>query len=116
MLRGLSPDETRKNLDAILTKFKAEGVPVLLLGSLLVNFLIGNELSKGRSARSDVPRRTLLTIGIVGNQAPVLARPSSTIQLRTRRMRRSMAAIVASHVMQTHSHSEVGSIFRGQVH
>ena len=41
----------------------------LLLGSLLVNFLIGNELSKGRSARSDVPRRTLLTIGIVGNLA-----------------------------------------------
>jgi len=34
MLRGLSPDETRKNLDAILTKFKAEGVPVLLLGML----------------------------------------------------------------------------------
>jgi acyl-CoA thioesterase-1 len=34
MLRGLSPDETRKNLDTILTKFKAEGVPVLLLGML----------------------------------------------------------------------------------
>ncbi|MBX9644441.1 MAG: arylesterase [Novosphingobium sp.] len=34
MLRGLSPDETRKNLDAILTRFKAEGVPVLLLGML----------------------------------------------------------------------------------
>jgi acyl-CoA thioesterase-1 len=34
MLRGLSPEETRKNLDAILTRFKAEGVPVLLLGML----------------------------------------------------------------------------------
>jgi len=34
MLRGLSPDETRKNLDAILTKFKADGVPVLMLGML----------------------------------------------------------------------------------
>ncbi|MCC6925160.1 arylesterase [Novosphingobium sp.] len=34
MLRGLSPAETRKNLDAILTKFKAAGVPVLLLGML----------------------------------------------------------------------------------
>lgn len=34
MLRGLSPAETRKNLDAILTRFKAEGVPVLLLGML----------------------------------------------------------------------------------
>jgi acyl-CoA thioesterase-1 len=34
MLRGLSPAETAKNLDAILTKFKAEGVPVLLLGML----------------------------------------------------------------------------------
>lgn len=34
MLRGLSPDVTRKNLDAILTRFKAEGVPVLMLGML----------------------------------------------------------------------------------
>lgn len=34
MLRGLSPAETRKNLDAILSRFKAEGVPVLLLGML----------------------------------------------------------------------------------
>lgn len=34
MLRGLSPVETRKNLDAILSRFKAEGVPVLLLGML----------------------------------------------------------------------------------
>jgi acyl-CoA thioesterase-1 len=34
MLRGLSPDETRKNLDAILTKFKGEGIPVLLMGML----------------------------------------------------------------------------------
>lgn len=34
MLRGLSPAETSKNLNAILTRFKAEGVPVLLLGML----------------------------------------------------------------------------------
>ncbi len=34
MLRGLAPAESRKNLDAILTKFKAAGVPVLLLGML----------------------------------------------------------------------------------
>lgn len=34
MLRGLSPEETRKNLDAILAKFKAQGIPVLLLGML----------------------------------------------------------------------------------
>jgi acyl-CoA thioesterase-1 len=34
MLRGLSPEETAKNLDAILTRFKAEGVPVLMLGML----------------------------------------------------------------------------------
>lgn len=34
MLRGLSPDETRANLDAILGKLKARKVPVLLLGML----------------------------------------------------------------------------------
>jgi acyl-CoA thioesterase-1 len=31
-LRGLPPQETEKNLDAILTKLKAEKIPVLLLG------------------------------------------------------------------------------------
>lgn len=34
MLRGLSPAETRKNLDAMLAKFKAAGVPVVLMGML----------------------------------------------------------------------------------
>ncbi|MFO1254391.1 MAG: arylesterase [Sphingomonadaceae bacterium] len=34
MLRGVSPAETRRNLEAILAKFKAAGVPVLLLGML----------------------------------------------------------------------------------
>ncbi|WP_374639314.1 MBOAT family protein [Hydrogenophaga sp.] len=46
--------------------WKQEYLP-LLLGSLLVNFLIGNELSKGRMARSNMPRRALLIAGIVGN-------------------------------------------------
>lgn len=34
MLRGLSPAETRKNLDALLAKFAAANVSVLLLGML----------------------------------------------------------------------------------
>ncbi len=34
MLRGISPAETRKNLDALLAKFVAAKVPVLLLGML----------------------------------------------------------------------------------
>lgn len=34
MLRGLPPAETRKNLDALLAKFAAAKVPVLLLGML----------------------------------------------------------------------------------
>ena len=34
MLRGLSPAETRKNLDALLAKFAKAKVPVLLLGML----------------------------------------------------------------------------------
>lgn len=34
MLRGVSPAETRKNLDALLAKFAAAKVPVLLLGML----------------------------------------------------------------------------------
>lgn len=34
MLRGVSPAETRKNLDALLAKFTAAKVPVLLLGML----------------------------------------------------------------------------------
>jgi len=46
--------------------WKLEHLP-LLLGSLLVNFLMGSELSKGRATRSDVPRRALLITGIVGN-------------------------------------------------
>lgn len=33
-LRGLDPAQTRANLDAILTKLKAEGVPVLFAGML----------------------------------------------------------------------------------
>ena len=32
MLRGLSPDATRANLDAILTELKARGIPVVLTG------------------------------------------------------------------------------------
>lgn len=34
MLRGLPPEQTRANLDAILGKLKARKVPVLLLGML----------------------------------------------------------------------------------
>ena len=34
MLRGLEPTETYRNLDAILTRLKAEGLPVLLTGML----------------------------------------------------------------------------------
>ncbi|NOU03058.1 MAG: arylesterase [Novosphingobium sp.] len=34
MLRGLPPEQTRANLDAILSKLKARKVPVLLLGML----------------------------------------------------------------------------------
>lgn len=34
MLRGLSPDETRKNLDLLLGRLKSAKVPVLLLGML----------------------------------------------------------------------------------
>lgn len=34
MLRGLSPDQTRQNLDAMLGKLKARGIPVVLLGML----------------------------------------------------------------------------------
>lgn len=34
MLRGLSPDQTRKNLDEMLGKLKARGIPVVLLGML----------------------------------------------------------------------------------
>lgn len=32
MLRGISPDETRRNLDAILDEFDRRGIPVLLTG------------------------------------------------------------------------------------
>jgi acyl-CoA thioesterase-1 len=34
VLRGLPPADTKRNLDAILAKFKAKGVPVVLLGML----------------------------------------------------------------------------------
>ncbi len=34
MLRGLPPEETRKNLAAILGKLKARGIPVVLMGML----------------------------------------------------------------------------------
>ncbi len=34
MLRGLEPAETYRNLDAILTRLKAEGLPILLTGML----------------------------------------------------------------------------------
>lgn len=34
MLRGLPPEETRRNLSAILAKFKARGVKVVLMGML----------------------------------------------------------------------------------
>ena len=33
-LRGIDPKETYRNLDAILTRFQAEGIPVLLTGML----------------------------------------------------------------------------------
>jgi len=41
----------------------------ILLGSLVVNFLIGNELSKRGMPRSQLPRRGLLAVGIMGNLA-----------------------------------------------
>ena len=34
MLRGLPPEETRANLDAMLAQLKQRGIPVLLLGML----------------------------------------------------------------------------------
>lgn len=34
MLRGLPPEETRRNLSAILAKLKARGIPVVLMGML----------------------------------------------------------------------------------
>ncbi|NML75766.1 arylesterase [Rhizobium sp. S-51] len=33
-LRGIAPEETRKNLEAILDRLKARGIPVLILGML----------------------------------------------------------------------------------
>lgn len=33
-LRGIAPEETRKNLEAILDRLKARGIPVLMLGML----------------------------------------------------------------------------------
>jgi acyl-CoA thioesterase I len=33
-LRGIAPEETEKNLDAMLTRLKARGIPVLLAGML----------------------------------------------------------------------------------
>lgn len=46
--------------------WKLEYLP-LLLGSLVVNFLVGQELARPRAARSDVPRQWLLGGAIVAN-------------------------------------------------
>lgn len=48
--------------------WKLEHLP-LILGSLVVNFVIGSELARPRLARSVVPRNALLALGITGNLA-----------------------------------------------
>lgn len=46
MLRGISPQETRANLDAMMKLFKERGIPVLLLGMLAAPNLGDNYASK----------------------------------------------------------------------
>lgn len=54
MLRGLSPAETRKNLDALLAKFAAAKIPVLLLGMLAAPNL-GADYAKASAPPSPPP-------------------------------------------------------------
>jgi acyl-CoA thioesterase-1 len=75
MLRGLSPAETRANLDAILAELKARGVPTLLTGMLAApnlgpDYAGGfNPIYPDLAKAHGVPLYPLLLDGVLGKRA-----------------------------------------------
>lgn len=78
MLRGVSPAETEKNLDAIITRLKERGIKVLLLGMYAAPNL-GADYQKRFDAiyprlaeKHDVPLVPFFLDGVTGNSSLLL--------------------------------------------
>lgn len=75
MLRGITPDITEKNLDAMLARLKARGIPVLLVGMLAAPNLgedygqAFNGIYPRLAAKYGVPLQPFFLDGIVGDAA-----------------------------------------------
>lgn len=78
MLRGLAPEETRANLDAILARLKERGVPAMLTGMLAAPNLGPdyaakfNTLYTDLSARYGAPLYPFFLDGVLGQSALML--------------------------------------------
>lgn len=75
MLRGLSPDETRSNLDAILAELQKRGIPALLTG-MLASPNMGpdyaaafNPLFPALARKYDTTLYPFMLEGVIGNRA-----------------------------------------------
>lgn len=75
MLRGITPDITEKNLDAMLARLKARGIPVLLVGMLAAPNLgedygqAFNGIYPRLAEKYGVPLQPFFLDGIVGDAA-----------------------------------------------
>lgn len=79
MLRGLSPDETRANLDKILAELKARGIPAMLTGMVAAPNL-GRDYAASFNAiypdlarKYDVPLYAFFLEGVIGQRQLMLA-------------------------------------------
>jgi acyl-CoA thioesterase I len=79
MLRGLNPDATRKNLDAILTQLKARGIPAMLTGMLAAPNMgpdyarVFNPIYPDLAKKFGVPLYPFFLEGVTGHRELLLA-------------------------------------------
>jgi acyl-CoA thioesterase-1 len=75
MLRGIRPEQTREDLDAILAEFKKRGIPVIVAGMLAAPNLGRDYMTKFNSIFPDLARKydaplyPFFLAGVAGNSA-----------------------------------------------
>lgn len=79
MLRGLSPDETRRNLDAILAELKKRGIPAMLTGMVAAPNMGAdyarqfNAIYPNLAKQYEVPLYPFFLDGVITDRALLLA-------------------------------------------
>jgi acyl-CoA thioesterase-1 len=78
MLRGISPSQTRADLEAILAEFERRGIPVVMAGMLAAPNLGPryvaefNSIFRDLARRHDAPLYPFFLAGVAGNRAMTL--------------------------------------------